>query len=101
MPHPARKLTHDGKTLTLKEWAKITGLNVETIRSRIDHLGFSVADALTLPASEKFRPRQKPLVGPKPCPPLKHHVGRDLACVRWQAGGKEQIRYFGKWGSPE
>lgn len=101
MPTPPRTLTHDGRTLTLKEWARITGIHRETIRCRLDHLGYSVADALK-PVVEKFRPRKKktgPV--PRPCPKMQPHAASGQACARWRAGGKQLIRYFGPWASEE
>lgn len=43
-----RLLTHNGKIHTLAEWAIITGLNEETLRSRLSR-GWSVEKALTTP----------------------------------------------------
>lgn len=48
-----RNLTHDGRTMCLEDWARETGLNRGTINSRLE-MGFTVAEALTLPTS---RPR--------------------------------------------
>ena len=45
-----RLLTHDGRTQTLTAWAEETGIAVVTIHSRIGHLGWSVAQALTTPS---------------------------------------------------
>lgn len=42
-------LTHDGKTLYLAEWVRITGIPVSVIRQRVFKLGWSVGDALTTP----------------------------------------------------
>lgn len=41
------RLTHDGKTLPLSEWAAITGKKSKLIWERINVRGWSVADALT------------------------------------------------------
>jgi hypothetical protein len=41
-------ITHNGKTMILSEWAQETGLQSETISSRIKR-GWSIADALTKP----------------------------------------------------
>ncbi len=38
--------THDGKTLTISQWAEVTGLPHRTIRSRLS-LGWSLEDTLT------------------------------------------------------
>ncbi len=43
----SRVLTHNGKTQTVGQWAKETGLNYQTIRRRIDILHWSVEKALT------------------------------------------------------
>ena len=45
-------LTHDGRTMCLEDWARETGLNRGTINSRLK-LGFSVAEALTLPTTRR------------------------------------------------
>lgn len=47
MPKPTpRILTFKGESLPLTEWARRTGLHRETIRSRIDHQGWTVERAL-------------------------------------------------------
>lgn len=48
-----RRLTHDGVTLCLVEWAEKTGIPSELIRARIDRLGWSVEKALTTPPHRK------------------------------------------------
>ena len=48
-PHASAHLfTHDGKTLTLKEWAAITGISSLSLRSRIAN-GWTIHDTLTVP----------------------------------------------------
>lgn len=42
------RLSHKGKSLTVGEWSKVVGLKPKTIQGRM-RLGWSVADALTLP----------------------------------------------------
>lgn len=100
MPDPApRRLTHGGKTLTLQEWAKLTGLNPETIRSRIDQQGYSVAKAITTPARAKFDPRKRVQApAPRPCPKLRRHPNGQ-AYARWRAAGRDRFRYFGAHGT--
>lgn len=56
----SRRLTHDGDTKTLQEWAEITGLSRHTIAARIDLCGWSSAAALTTP---KLRYRRGSLAG--------------------------------------
>lgn len=41
----AKLYVHDGKTLTVQQWSKVTGINVKTIRCRLRD-GLSIADAL-------------------------------------------------------
>jgi len=43
-----RHLTHDGETLLLVDWAQRTGFSKSIITHRIDRLGWSVDDALTI-----------------------------------------------------
>ncbi len=43
------RLTFNGKTRCLKEWAEIVGINHHTIRSRIRKSGWSTEKALTTP----------------------------------------------------
>lgn len=50
-----RRLTFDGKTLCVREWADLTGINYETIRGRLDINGWSVEKTLTTKPSKKFR----------------------------------------------
>ena len=42
-----RYLTHDGKTLSLAEWSRATGIKRSTITQRIDACGWPVSKALT------------------------------------------------------
>lgn len=47
--HPGfTSITHDGKTMSLAEWSRLTGVKAATIRARLD-VGWSVAKALTTP----------------------------------------------------
>ena len=48
-----RKITFNGITRTLSEWATITGINRRTIAARIDLHGWSVERALTIPVGKK------------------------------------------------
>lgn len=48
-PKRAKRLTYDGRTLTISEWSKVTGLPVVTIGSRIRR-GWTTAQTLTLPS---------------------------------------------------
>lgn len=102
MPNPApRILTHQGESLTLTEWARRKGLHPETIRSRIDVLGYTVADAIDTPARAKFGARTGSGVVSRPCPRAKRHKASGQACVRWRAHGKDRIHYLGPWRSKD
>lgn len=46
-----RRITHNGETRCLAEWAEITGLKAATIRNRIEVLGWSIERALLEPAN--------------------------------------------------
>lgn len=50
-----RYFTHNGKTLTLSQWAKETGINKRTLSYRIDSLGWSIEKALTTPVRNNKR----------------------------------------------
>lgn len=101
MPMPPRVITARGETRTLNEWAKLTGIPAETIRSRIDHQGYAVEDAVTVPSRAKFDPRKPPTTSaPRRCPNMRPHTSGQARVV-WQARGREQVRYLGKWGSKE
>jgi hypothetical protein len=52
-----RLLTYDGASLTISEWARRIGINEQTIASRIDDSGWTVADALTRPVANKRYPQ--------------------------------------------
>jgi hypothetical protein len=96
------QITHDGKTLTLTEWAKLTKIPASTIKSRLK-AGKTVALALTLPVDKRFtrsgRPRND--AGARPCPELKERPTSGLAYCRWHANKKDNWKYFGPWGSAE
>lgn len=47
-----RRIAFGGRTLTLMQWSRETGLHYRTINSRLDLLGWSVADALTKPTRQ-------------------------------------------------
>lgn len=100
MPHPPRTLTHGGESLTLNEWAARLGIHAETIRCRVDHLGWPVERALTAPPDRRFAARgNHSPAAPRPCPPLRHHRASGQAYSRWQVLGRRHYRYFGEWGS--
>lgn len=48
-----RKITFDGVTRTLSEWATATGINRRTIAARLDLQGWTVEQALTIPVGKK------------------------------------------------
>lgn len=47
-------ITHNGVTRTLSEWASITGIEAETISTRIKKWGWSIEKALTEPTAKLF-----------------------------------------------
>lgn len=103
MPTPPRMLTFDGQTRSVEEWAKLRGMSRDTLRARLNKLGWSVEKALAAPPDRKFRGgrKPKPAAGTaKPVPALKEHSSGQ-AYVRWYAGGEVHDRYFGVWGSAE
>ena len=97
------QITHNGRTLSLKEWAETTGLSASTIAARLHKLGWDVGRALETPAGKKFarggRGGRKPIGTPRACPPLKPRKG--AAFARWWVNGIEHSRCFGPWGSDE
>lgn len=102
MPTPPKSLEHAGKTLTIAEWSKATGIPACTIRNRIFSLGWSASDALTRPIETKFRSGRPPSPeGVRPCPPMREHAASGQARARWSECGVEKTRYFGAWGSAE
>ncbi len=50
-----RIIAHNGESLTLSDWAERTGTMVATIANRIDALGWSIADAITIPVGARRR----------------------------------------------
>jgi integrase len=101
VPHPPRLITHDGETLPVAEWAARLGVPVNTITSRIDRLGWTVAAAVTTPGDQRFARRQAPARQViRPTPKLSRHVDGRAYC-RWHADGRQHYRYFGRHGSPE
>jgi hypothetical protein len=54
----SRLIVHAGETLTLAEWAERTGLKVATIWARLK-MGWSVADALTVPRLRQWSRRKR------------------------------------------
>jgi integrase len=98
MPHPPRFLTFNNRTLTLDEWAAEKRLDPETIRSRLDRLGWSVERAICEPPDPRFRKGGRTKAGGvRPPPRLREKHGK--AFVRWRANGRNYYRSFGDWGS--
>lgn len=50
-----RFLTLDGRTETLSEWSRLTGISITTIRQRLDAYGWDLRRALTTPISNHPR----------------------------------------------
>jgi integrase len=108
MPNHKRLIEYAGKSQTLDEWAAKSAIPgrgpvpAATLRSRIDCLGWTVAEALTTPADPRFRRGTgRPRAGvPRPCPELKRHTSGRAWC-RWKSGGMSYSRYFGAYGSTE
>ena len=50
-----RRITLNGKTMTLKQWEEETGINSTLITARIDRLGWSEERALTEPVKKQKR----------------------------------------------
>lgn len=50
------RLTHEGKTKTIPEWAEVLGIKPSTLRARIGRLGYSTAAALSKPTHSGIRP---------------------------------------------
>lgn len=48
---PRRVLTVKGKTKTVAEWARESGISKQTIKARIDKFGWSAAEAVSVPAN--------------------------------------------------
>lgn len=48
-----RLITHDGRTMTLLQWSRETGIHYRTLNSRLDLLGWSVEKSLTTPVSSR------------------------------------------------
>lgn len=44
-----RIICFDNKTMTFVQWARFLGISEQTLRSRIDHLGWSIEKAFTTP----------------------------------------------------
>jgi hypothetical protein len=51
-------LTAFGRTMTLAEWADVSGLSWSRIRDRVFKLGWPVEQALTVPKSNRWSDRQ-------------------------------------------
>ncbi|MES2208569.1 MAG: tyrosine-type recombinase/integrase [Chloroflexota bacterium] len=102
MPHPPLMLTHNGETLSIREWAARTGIDRDTLRVRVSVLGWDAGRALTTQPDKRFRRGGRPASGaPRPVPKLRRHEATGRAFARWRAGGRDHTQYFGAWGSDE
>jgi integrase len=99
MPPPSA-ITHDGTTDSLRGWSGRTGLPVYVISQRLRVLGWPAAKALTAPISARHRRRGGRFRAGevRPCPRLKPHKASGQAFCRWRAGGRDRVKYFGRWG---
>lgn len=52
------RITHNGETLILQEWARRVGIHFDTLWRRLNVYGWSIEDTLTRPAQIR-RPRPK------------------------------------------
>jgi integrase len=101
MAHPARTITAFGKTQTLRAWAAELRLSEQTIRSRLDVLGWDAERALSTPADRRFRKGGRPRTdAPRHCPKLRED-NKGAAFVRWRAFGRDYYRALGQWGHPD
>ncbi len=102
MPFPARILTVNGESKPLNEWAAIYRIPAETIRVRLDRLGWDDTRAVTTPVDPRFRRGGRPRSdAPRPVPLLSRHKRTDRAFVYWRTPGRQHTRFLGVWGSPE
>ncbi|QJW92957.1 tyrosine-type recombinase/integrase [Frigoriglobus tundricola] len=92
-------LTHNNKSLPLREWARLKGISPHLLHKRLSELKWDVARAIDTPVRQTVRRGGRHKAGvPRPCPALKKHPsGR--AYVRWKMRGRTFERYFGAWGS--
>ncbi len=47
-PSRAKMYTYNGKTMSIAQWAEATGIHKATLKSRIDHLGWTFKQAITM-----------------------------------------------------
>lgn len=45
----SKKITYDGRTLSITEWAELTGIPRDTLKARVSRLGYTAQEALTKP----------------------------------------------------
>lgn len=69
---PPRLFTHDGKTLTIRQWAAITGIGRRALFARIKR-GWSIKRALTAPFNHQ------------PSAPRYRYGGNRLTLREWAA----------------
>ena len=47
-PSRAKVYTYNGQTMSIAQWSEVTGIHKATLRSRIDHLGWTFEQAITM-----------------------------------------------------
>lgn len=103
MSRKARMLpSFRGETLSLPEWANRLGISAETLRARLDQLGWPLEKALTTPSAGRSPAASPPAprgANPPRYPARPHSSGQAMVWVR--VGGKRQARYLGPWNSAE
>ena len=51
---PTQTFTHQGRSLTLREWAELSGISRELLLERVNRRGWSIARALTEPVGRRM-----------------------------------------------
>lgn len=71
-PRQATRYEHDGKALTLSEWSRLTGINADTIRDRLNR-GYTVTDAIN-PGFKRKPPNRRAFNGRPGRKPKLHTI---------------------------
>ena len=100
MPKAPRMITFQGRTQSLAAWSRELGIPESTLRSRIQHLGMSIEEALGKPVDARFRLHSQPADVTPRQPPRLVRDSRGRGVARWSSLGCRRCRVFGPYGDP-
>lgn len=99
MGRAKRIITVNGVSKSMAEWVRETGIPDATIRSRLDTMGWSPEDAVSVPIEKKFSRIRRHRQSIRECPRMLKHKSDGRAYCTWLEQGQKVFKFFGRHGS--